>query len=366
MVNSRIVNLQVNADFLALFVVAGQIRNYLGIADHELPADVAFSGCTKLRSEDQRRRGKLLFVVFRNGETHINDSTISGTDIAHNHINLIRSGRQGDPGTSRFFLSFEDDMFVIFGGDSLKKILTMFRVSDDMPVEAPQVSEALDKVQRAVEEKYRSIREEIFRFDDVLNSQRKVIYSRRRRVLFDPASDSLETMRKYNDQTVAEIVTAQTGEGGVVNVSKVMERIGQFFPPVKSLVVEGDLAGKDSETMQAFLTIAVDEVFNSKTEELEKRAIAAGNPPNSLGRSANYITLVTMDNAWSDHLQAMENLKEAVILRQYQGRDPVAEYENEAFTLFKGLEDSMRRNAVFSLWQSLATTSQPAAATLAA
>lgn len=305
--------------------------------------------------EAVKRRGGLYVMGTNRHESSRIDKQLRG-----------RSGRQGDPGTSRFFLSFEDDMFVIFGGDSLKKILTMFRVSDDMPVEAPQVSEALDKVQRAVEDKYRSIREEIFRFDDVLNSQRKVIYSRRRRVLFDPASDSLETMRKYNDQTVAEIVTAQTGEGGVVNVSKVMERIGQFFPPVKSLVVEGDLAGKDSETMQAFLTIAVDEVFNSKTEELEKRAIAAGNPPNSLGRSANYITLVTMDNAWSDHLQAMENLKEAVILRQYQGRDPVAEYENEAFTLFKGLEDSMRRNAVFSLWQSLATTSQPAAATLAA
>jgi preprotein translocase subunit SecA len=271
-----------------------------------------------------------------------------------------RSGRQGDPGSSRFFLSFEDDMFVIFGGDSLKKMLTMFRVSEDMPVEAPQVSEAMDKVQRAVEEKYRSIREEIFRFDEVLNSQRKVIYSRRRGVLFAPASASLERVRKYNEQTVAEIVAAQTGEDGAVNVSKVLEKVGQFFPPVRPLVVEEDLAGKGSETVAAFLTVAVDEVFKGETEELEKRAQAAGNPPNSLGRSANYITLVTMDNAWSDHLQAMENLKEAVILRQYQGRDVVAEYENEAFILFKGLEDSMRRNAVFSLWQSLATSSRPA------
>lgn len=272
-----------------------------------------------------------------------------------------RSGRQGDPGTSRFFLSFEDVMFVIFGGDNLKKMLTMFRVSDDMPVEAPQVSEALDKVQGAVEEKYRSIREEIFRFDDVLNSQRKVIYSRRRRILFAPASDSLETMRQYNEQTVAELVAAQTGEDGAVNLSKVLEKVAQFFPPVGPLFVEDDLAGKDSKAVASFLSVAVDEVFKGKTKELEDRAKAAGNPPNSLGRSANYVTLITMDNAWSDHLQAMENLKESVILRQYQGRDPVAEYENEAFTLFKGLEDSMRRNAVFSLWQSLATTSQPAA-----
>jgi preprotein translocase subunit SecA len=83
-----------------------------------------------------------------------------------------RAGRQGNPGTSRFFLSFEDDMFVIFGGDQLQNMLKMFRVSDDMPVEAPQISEALDKVQKAVEEKYRDIRKEIFSFDEVLNSQR--------------------------------------------------------------------------------------------------------------------------------------------------------------------------------------------------
>merc|ERR1712125_189649 len=87
-----------------------------------------------------------------------------------------RAGRQGDPGSSRFFLSFEDDIFVVFGGDGLQNILKAFRVSDDMPVEAPQVSEALDKVQEAVETKYQEIRGEIFKFDDVLNEQRRVIY----------------------------------------------------------------------------------------------------------------------------------------------------------------------------------------------
>lgn len=270
-----------------------------------------------------------------------------------------RSGRQGDPGSSRFFLSFEDDMFVIFGGDGLKKMLNMFRVSDDMPVEAPQVSEALDKVQSAVEEKYRSIREEIFRFDNVLNSQRKVIYSRRRNLLFSTAAESLESMRRYNEQTVAEMVKAQTSTDGTVDIEKLLEKVQQFFPSVRSVVEVGDLFGKDSEAINSYLCVAVDEMFNLKTEEMNTRARDADNAPCPLGRSANYITLVTMDNAWSDHLQSMENLKEAVVLRQYQGRDPVAEYENEAFTLFKGLEDSMRRNAVFSLWQSLGTL-QPA------
>lgn len=267
-----------------------------------------------------------------------------------------RSGRQGDPGTSRFFLSFEDDMFVIFGGDSLKNILKTFRVSEDMPVEAPQVSAALDKVQKAVEEKYRSIRNEIFRFDEVLNAQRKVIYSRRRGVLFSSAADSFETMKSYNEQTVAEIVKAQTGENKAVNIAKVLDKIALFFPPVASLVKEGDLSGMDASSVTSFLTVAVEEAFKAAAGSLEAKSRKA----DSLGRSANYITLVTMDNAWSDHLQAMENLKEAVVLRQYQGLDVVTEYQNEAFSLFKGLEDSMRRNAVYSLWQSLATSAQPA------
>jgi len=269
-----------------------------------------------------------------------------------------RAGRQGDPGTSRFFLSFEDDMFVIFGGDKLQDMLKMFRVSDDMPVEAQQITDALDKVQKAVEEKYRDIRREIFNFDEVLNGQRAVIYARRRDILARTPEASLELMKKYNEETVTSIVNAQT-EGESVKVAKILEKIGQFFPPISPLVTAEDLDGRSSEDVKDFILVAVDEVFSAKCADVDKRALAAGKAPNSLGRSANYITLVTMDNAWSDHLQAMENLKESVILRKYQGRDPVVEYQNDAFTLFKGLEDTMRFNAVYSLWQSLATVGQP-------
>ena len=263
-----------------------------------------------------------------------------------------RAGRQGDPGTSRFFLSFTDDMFVIFGGDNLQKILDAFRVSEDMPVEAPQVSDALDKVQRAVEDKYREIRGEIFKFDEVLNGQRKVIYKRRRDLLFADDASSIETMREYHEQTIADIVKGQT-KGGVVDVEGVMGKIAQFFPPIAPVVQKSDLDGMDEASVASFLAVAVDEIFKGKAAELDKKAKEAGNQPNSLGRSARYITLVTMDNAWSDHLQAMENLKESVVLRQFQGLDPYQEYQEESFAAFKGLEDSMRLNAVFSLWQSI-------------
>ena len=261
-----------------------------------------------------------------------------------------RAGRQGDPGSSRFFVSFQDDMFVIFGGDSLTKMLEMFRVSEDMPVEAPQIAEALDKVQNAVEEKYREMRKEIFNFDEVLNGQRKAIYSRRRNLLFADMDQSLETMKEYNALTVADIVKGQTSEKGELNIPKLVEKMGQFFPTANGLVTESDLIGLSQTDATKYLQVVVDETFAQKVGQVK-----------NLGKSCQYISLVTLDNAWSAHLQAMENLKEAVLLRTYQGRDPVSEYRNDAFALFQGLEDTMRFNAVYSLQQSLASAPTPAA-----
>lgn len=264
-----------------------------------------------------------------------------------------RSGRQGDPGTSRFFLSFEDDMFVVFGGDGLQNILKTFRVSDDMPVEAPQVTKALDKVQASVEEKYREIREQILQFDDVLNSQRGLIYKRRQKTLFSSMEETMQIFSEYNKLTVKDIVKAQTSEDGSVNIEKVMEKIAQFFPAAAPFITSQDLVGQDEAGVEGFISVAVEEIFQQKADELDKKAQAEGRSTMSLARSANYINLVTMDNAWSDHLQNMEDLKENVILRKYQNLDPVAEYKSEAFNMFQGLIDKMRFNAVFSLWQSL-------------
>jgi preprotein translocase subunit SecA len=269
-----------------------------------------------------------------------------------------RAGRQGDPGTSRFFLSFEDDMFVIFGGDKLNNILQTFRVSDDMPVEAPQVSDALDKVQSAVEQKYREIRTEIFRFDETLNSQRQVVYERRRKILFSTPEETVEEMKQYNKGTIESIVNAQTNDkNGAINYAKVIEKIAIFFPPVP--IKESDVSGKDAGALTHFIFNSVNQVFVDKVNELELAAKAAGRPPMVLARSANYIALVTMDNAWSEHLQNMENLKESVVLRAYEGLDSVTAYRNEAFALYQGLTDTMRNNAVYSLWQSVGAAVQP-------
>jgi len=245
-------------------------------------------------------------------------------------------------------------MFVIFGGDQLQNILKMFRVSDDMPVEAPQVSDALDKVQTAVETKYREIRGEIFKFDDVLNKQRQVIYARRRKILGLSDEESVSLLKEWNTQVLTDIVKAQT-DGTKINAGTIIEKTSQFFPLTEPIIHASDIEGMTESDAIKFLSTAVDEVFTKKAAVLEEKAIEAGKAPNSIGRSARYIMLVSMDNAWSDHLQCLENLKEAVVVRKFEGKDPLKEYVAEAFRIFQGLDDSMRNNAVFSLWQSLMT-----------
>lgn len=217
----------------------------------------------KLKPEKEvvRSRGGLYVMGTNRHESSRIDGQLRG-----------RAGRQGDPGTSRFFLSFEDDMFVIFGGDGLQNVLKTFRVSEDMPIEAPQVTDALNKVQLAVEEKYRDIRGQILDFDDVLNEQRRVFYRRRQQLLFSNPEETLKAMDEYNRETVSDIVKAQTKEDGSVGVDKVLEKIGQFFPSVLPVVTADDIADLKQDQVISFLNVAVEEIFKAKVDELEKKA----------------------------------------------------------------------------------------------
>mmetsp|Transcript_10381 Transcript_10381/g.15585 ORF Transcript_10381/g.15585 Transcript_10381/m.15585 type:complete len:233 (-) Transcript_10381:129-827(-) len=229
-----------------------------------------------------------------------------------------------------------------------------------MPVEAPQVTDALDRVQAIVEEKYQEIREQILNFDEVLNSQRKVIYAKRQNVLFSSPDRTMDIFKTYNKETVKDIVLAQATEDGAgVHVEKLMPKVSQFFPPAGALLTSADFDGLDANGAVTLVTAAVDEIFDAKVEEFEEKAKAKGQAPQSLARSANYITLVTMDNAWSDHLQQMEDLKESAALRKFKGVDIVQEYQEDAFELFEGLEDRIRLNTVYSLWQSFVAAPQP-------
>merc|ERR1712238_507874 len=166
--------------------------------------------------------------------------------------------------------------------------LKTFRVSDDMPVEAPQVSEALDSVQQAVETKYQEIRGEIFKFDDVLNKQRQVIYTRRQKILNLSDEDSVALMKDYNTELITDIVKAQTN-GRDIDAGKIIEKLSQFFPMVAPILQVSDIEGISDSDAIKFLSIAVDEVFQKKAAALDQQAVKAGRDANSIGRSAHIL-----------------------------------------------------------------------------
>ena len=145
-------------------------------------------------------------------------------------------------------------------------------VSWAQTIDTPQVTDALNKVQSAVEEKYRDIRGQILDFDDVLDAQRRVYYRRRQELLFSDPDATLKIIEDYNKQTVADIVKAQVNEDGSVKVDKVIEKIGQFFPAVLPVVTADDIANLKEEGVISFLNVAVDEIFQSKVDDLEKKA----------------------------------------------------------------------------------------------
>jgi len=246
-----------------------------------------------------------------------------------------RSGRQGDPGSSRFFLSFEDDMVKVFGGDKMAKMLDVFRVSEDMPVEAKQVVEALDNVQRRVEEEYEEVREGVLGFDEVLDGQRQVIYQDRMEVLNAPAAEFDELFSQWAAGVVDDIVDGSKGDG-----DKVSGLIGQFFPVLAGGVLDpAQLGGKGA---REYLKVAVGEAVAAKMGE-------QGEARDKWRKTARYLLLVSLDNAFQDHLGNMDSLIESVTLRGYRGLDPKVEYQQDGFELFKGLQGTLRRNSVYSI-----------------
>jgi len=243
-----------------------------------------------------------------------------------------RSGRQGDPGSSRFFLSFEDEMFTVFGGDKFSKMLEMFRVSEDMAIESKQVVDTLDKVQRTVEEEYEEVRSGVLSFDETLNGQRMVIYQDRAEILNLEGDEFDNFFGNWASKVVEDIV-----EGSKGDATKIENLITQFFPVLGGMLDASKLSVKNGA--KEYLQVAVDEAVRVKMgEEREKWR-----------KTAQYLCLVSLDNAFQDHLGNMDSLVESVTLRGYRGLDPKVEYQQDGFELFKGLQGTIRRNSVFSV-----------------
>ena len=256
-----------------------------------------------------------------------------------------RSGRQGDPGSSRFFLSLEDNLLRIFGGDRIGKLMDSLKVDDDIPIESILLSKSLESAQKKVEAYYYDARKQLFEYDEVLNYQRQAIYSERRRIL---ESDSLRNwIIQYAETTILDYFNAYLEKG---NFS--LEEQDKLLIKIESLL--GLPSGIDrvlfshysiSEMRDALVRYTrisydlkesqIDLIENGLMRELERSFL-----------------LQKIDSAWKEHLQQINTLRENIGWRGYGQKDPLIEYKNEAYNVFLSMTTNIRHSVVYLIFKS--------------
>ncbi|ACK68506.1 preprotein translocase, SecA subunit [Gloeothece citriformis PCC 7424] len=256
-----------------------------------------------------------------------------------------RAGRQGDPGSTRFFLSLEDNLLKIFGGDRVARLMDALQVEEDMPIESGMLTRSLEGAQKKVETYYYDIRKQVFEYDEVMNNQRKAIYAERRRVL--EGLDLKEQVLQYAEKTMDEIVEAYVNpdlppEEWDLNtlVSKVKE-----FVYLLQDVAPSDIEDMTFMEMKNFLHEEVRKAYEVKEQEVDRVR------PGLMRDAERFFILQQIDTLWREHLQGMESLRESIGLRGYGQKDPLIEYKQEGYEMFLEMMIDIRRNVVYSLFQ---------------
>ena len=256
-----------------------------------------------------------------------------------------RAGRQGDPGSTKFFLSLEDNLLRIFGGDRVAGLMNAFRVEEDMPIESKMLTRSLEGAQKKVETFYYDTRKQVFEYDEVMNNQRRAIYAERSRVL--KGEDLKEQVIQYAEKTMDDIVEAY------VNPDLPQEewQLDQLVAKVKEFVyLLQDLEPSHLDDMMIgdiknFMREEVRKAYDLKEAQVDQIS------PGLMRQAERFFILQQIDTLWREHLQAMDALRESVGLRGYGQKDPLIEYKQEGYETFLEMMIDIRRNVVYSLFQ---------------
>jgi preprotein translocase subunit SecA len=252
-----------------------------------------------------------------------------------------RAGRQGDPGSSRFYLSLEDDLMRLFGGDRIARIMELLKVEDDMAIEAPMVSKAIENAQRKVEMHHTSVRKSVKDYDDVMNQQRVIIYKQRSDIL---AGESLRPVAmQFIERVVAHAVQTYAPHG--MNIEEwdregLLQALAQHIPLLGSMEVS-ELDMTDSASLSEYLIDQCKVAY-----EVKESSVGA----ESMRELERMIILRVIDQRWIDHLHELDALREGIGLRAYGQKDPLIEYKREAHDLFQDMMQGIRTDSVSMLF----------------
>ncbi len=325
---------------------SGVPHQVLNAKQHEQEAEiVAKAGQPGAVTISTNMAGRGTDIVLGSGVVEVGGLHIIGTERheARRIDNQLRgrSGRQGDPGSSRFYLSLEDDLMRIFAADRLSGLMQRIGMAEDEPIEHRFISKAIENAQSRVEAHNFSIRKQIIEYDDVMNQQREIIYRQRREALqggdlkpavFDMTEDLLDSIIEDNttDKSYAEDWNLET-------LNKEMARI--FGIP--SNLTSETLEDTDREALRQVLIERVQERYEARETEF-------GSP--IMRDLENYILLQTVDTLWKDHLLNMDYLKEGIGLRSYGQQDPLVAYKREGHEMFQQMIDRVKEETVQKLF----------------
>lgn len=246
-----------------------------------------------------------------------------------------RSGRQGDPGQSRFYVSLEDDLMRLFGSENIQGILDRLGMDDDMPIENRMVSKAIENAQKKVESRNFDIRKHVLEYDDVINQQREVIYAERRKVL--TGENLKETVLSMIDEVAEQCVAMFAGEKKYADewdLNGFAAYLEQMLAPAENLDPES-FKGMTRKEVIRILTETAREAYEAREQEMGFE---------TMRELERYVMLRVIDEKWMDHIDAMDQLREGINLRAYGQREPLIEYKFEAYEAFQAMIQSIRED----------------------
>jgi preprotein translocase subunit SecA len=262
-----------------------------------------------------------------------------------------RAGRQGDPGTTRFYIALEDELMRLFGQERLQKMMDFVKFTDETPIEAGILSRSIENAQSKVENHNYEIRKSVLEYDDVMNKQREVIYGERRRVLSgESLRDYFVDVLRRKTSYAVDVGAPEEKHPSEWDLAAILDEVEQLFP-IKEDVSVADLEKLDREGMKELL-------FHHALAAYEEKEAEVG-PDIMRMVESQYIMLPIIDRLWVDHLYIMDALKSGIGLRGYGQKDPRVEYEKEAYEIFEDLKNNIADEAIKSVFTVRIETAPP-------
>ncbi len=339
--------------------LAGVKHEVLNAKHHEREAEiVALAGQKGAVTIATNMAGRGTDIKLGEGVRELGGLAIIGTE-RHDSRRIDnqlrgRAGRQGDPGFSRFFISMDDNLMRLFGGDRLKSMMEALKIDESQPIENRFITRQIESAQKRVEGHNFDIRKHLLEYDDVMNKHREIIYSRRLKILENEViSEEIEKMLENEAHHLVTLHTS-TPSRSEWDLDTLAKGINTLMPDA-----DRDVNAKDFETVEDSEKL-VEEVKAIFAKEYELKAESLPDP-NLLQKVEKQVTLRVIDGLWMEHINQMTQLREAVSLRGYGQRNPLMEYKQEAYQLFAKLLESIQHNVVNTLFKLQVKTQTPLA-----